>query len=235
MEDTFDEIEFVPDVVPDVAGSEQIDPELARLFARWEIGNNYLCDENDDEGEQPEINTKHIKFAFDRFFIMIFCTVLHAFNNAPVVSGSLDSSWSKASTFKPLNIQFNPLKNCENDRVCAHPKPESVPKGVSFMAKNLPEGMKVDKNTGVLTGPASVDVDLDIIVVVKSPGSWFGAPAFEQSVRVVQDASRAEEARIKREKDASMQDIVLDMVATTSTSVLRVVGSCVLDTLFASE
>ena len=225
MLESFDEIEFVP----------QIDPELERLFASLEFAKNYrtLCDETDDKGEKPEINTKHIKVAFNRFFVVICCTVLHAFNNAPVVSGSLDSSWSKASTFKRLNIQFSPLKNCENDRVCAEPK--SVPKGVSFMAKNLPEGMELDENTGVLTGPASVDVDANIFVLVKSPGSWFGAPAFQQSVRVVQDASRAEEARIKREKDASMQGIVLDMVATTSTSVLRVVGSCVLDTLFASE
>lgn len=229
--ESFDDIE----VLPHVPGSEQIDPELDRLFASWGFGNNYptLCDENDDEGEQPEIHTKHIKVAFNRFFVVICCTVLHVFNNAPVVSGSLDSSWSKASTFKRLDIQFNPLKNCENDRVCAHPKPESVPKGVSFMAKNMPEGMEVDENTGVLTGPASVDVDANIFVLVKSPGSWFGAPAFQQSVLVVQDASRAEEARIKREEDARIQRKVKDAVASVSSAVLGVAALYVLDALYA--
>jgi hypothetical protein len=216
--ESFDEIEFLPHV----PGSEQIDPELEKLFASCEFGNIYLplCDEIDDEGEQPEINTNHINFAFNRFFAMIFCTVLYAFNNAPVVSGSLDSSWSKTSTFMPLNIQFSQLVNCEHDRVCA--KPETAPKGVSFQAINLPEGMELDQYTGVLIGPASVDADAKIFVLVKSPGSWFGAPALQQSVEVVQHASRTEDAIIKREEDASIQRKAADAVASVSSAVLGV-------------
>ncbi len=55
MEYNFDEIQFVPDVVPDVLRSEQLDTELDRLIASCEFQNNYLtlCDEVDDEGEKP--------------------------------------------------------------------------------------------------------------------------------------------------------------------------------------
>jgi hypothetical protein len=99
--------------------------------------------------------------------------------------------------------------------------------------------MELNKHTGELSGPASVDESAEIFVLAVLPGSWYDARVFEQSIAVLQDDSRVqaarmkreEDARIKREEDARMQGMAADAVA----SVLRVAGSCVLDMVFATE
>jgi hypothetical protein len=86
----------------------------------------------------------------------------------------------------------------------------------------------LDRETGLLEGPASVDTRAKIFVLAVPPGSWFGAPAFQQSVEVLQHASRAEDARIKSEEDASIQSAVVDAVASVSSAALGLVGGHVL-------
>ena len=91
--------------------------------------------------------------------------------------------------------------------------------------------MELNKHTGELSGPASVDESAEIFVLAVLPGSWYDARVFEQSIAVLQDDSRVQAARMKREEDARMQGMAADAVA----SVLRVAGSCVLDMVFATE
>jgi hypothetical protein len=171
---------------------------------------------------------KNPKYTFKKLCIGLAFGALLVCSKAPPVSGSLGRMWS--SVWRPAfpKITFSELRECALDVVCDPPL--SVPGGVHFEARELPEGMVLDRDTGLLTGPASVDARANIIVVAVSPGSWFGAPAFQQSVEVRQHASRAS---IESAEDASIQRKVADAVASVSSAALGLVGMYLLDALFA--
>jgi len=155
-------------------------------------------------------------------------------SHIPKVEATLTGGWSGWWTFSPATVTFDKLKNCDDNSVCA--KPLAVPTGVYFKANGLPEGMELNKKTGELHGPASLDENAEIFVVAVLPGSWYDGRVFEQSIAVQKDDAlveaaktkraeearikRAEEARIKREEDASIQRKVKDAVASVSSAVI---------------
>ena len=163
------------------------------------------------------------KYTFKKLCIGLAFGVLLVCSMASGVSGSLGRRWSIVWQPTFPKITFSELRECALDVVCA--TPISVPEGVHFEARELPEGMVLYRDTGLLKGPTSVDVRAKIIVLAVSPGSWFGAPGFQQSVEVRQHASRVE--------DTSIHQQVVDAVASASSMVLGLAGMYCLDALFA--
>lgn len=153
----------------------------------------------------------------------LICGVLVLVFSTPLaVSGNLRDTWSNVCGPTVAGIHFSELKRCELDMVCA--APSHVPKGVFFEKKDVPWGLELDRNTGELKGPGSVDASAAIVVVARSAGSWC-TPASQQTVEVRQHASRAE--------DASMQRAVVGAVETVSVGVFGLLGLYALECLWS--
>lgn len=116
-------------------------------------------------------------------------------------------------------IAFSELRErreCGLGMVCAKPL-HAVPRGTRFEPADLPAGLQLDADTGLLSGPASVDARASIAVLAVSPGAWFFAPPFEQRVEVRQHASRGSMGAAEAVADAvahAVAHAVADAVAS---------------------